>query len=77
MTSENLAVVAKCCDNRRMSADPVQPAVLPEEEATLRPGAIGFIDALVIGLASTSPAYSLAAILGALVALTGLSLIHI
>ena len=25
LTSENLAVVAKCCDNRRMSADPVQP----------------------------------------------------
>jgi amino acid transporter len=73
LTSENLAVVAKCCDNRRMSADPVQPAVLPEEEATLRPGAIGFVDALVIGLASTSPAYSLAAILGALVALTGVN----
>jgi amino acid transporter len=73
LTSENLAVEAKCCDNRRMSADPVQPAVLPEEEATLRPGAIGFIDALVIGLASTSPAYSLAAILGALVALTGVN----
>src|SRR5687768_13924720 len=56
-----------------MSADPVQPAVRPEDEATLRPGAIGFLDALVIGLASTSPAYSLAAILGALVALTGVN----
>jgi amino acid transporter len=54
-----------------MSADPAGRTVLPEEEATLRPGAIGFLDALVIGLASTSPAYSLAAILGALVALTG------
>ncbi|WP_409329230.1 APC family permease [Trujillonella humicola] len=48
------------------------PAVVgPGEEATLRPGAIGFVDALVIGLASTSPAYTLAAIIGALVALAG------
>jgi amino acid transporter len=54
-----------------MSADPAGRTVTPEEEPTLRPGAIGFVDALVIGLASTSPAYSLAAILGALVALTG------
>jgi amino acid transporter len=60
-----------CCDNRRMSAEPADRTVPPVEEATLRPGAIGFVDALVIGLASTSPAYSLAAILGALVALTG------
>jgi len=38
---------------------------------TLKPGAIGFIDALVIGLAATSPAYSLAAVLGPIVALVG------
>jgi amino acid transporter len=56
-----------------MSADSAGPAVSPVEEATLRPGAIGFVDALVIGLASTSPAYSLAAIIGALVALTGVN----
>ena len=56
-----------------MTADPAHPAVRPAEEATLRPGAIGFLDALVIWLASTSPAYSLAAILGALVALTGVN----
>jgi amino acid transporter len=37
-------------------------------EPGLKAGAIGFVDALVIGLASTSPAYSLAAIIGALVA---------
>ncbi|MEX5720525.1 APC family permease [Geodermatophilus maliterrae] len=54
-----------------MQPDPPDPAARPGEEATLRPGAIGFLDALVIGLASTSPAYSLAAIIGALVALTG------
>jgi amino acid transporter len=40
-------------------------------EPELKHGAIGFVDALVIGLASTSPAYSLAAIIGALVALVG------
>ncbi len=45
----------------------------PGDEATLRPGTLGFLDALVIGLASTSPAYSLAAIIGALVALTGVN----
>jgi len=56
-----------------MTADPAHPTVRPAEEATLRPGAIGFVDALVIGLASTSPAYSLAAILGALVALVGVN----
>ena len=33
--------------------------------------AIGFVDALVIGLAATSPAYSLAAVLGPIVALVG------
>jgi len=56
-----------------MTVDPAHPAVRPDEEQTLRPGAIGFLDALVIGLASTSPAYSLAAILGALVAITGVN----
>jgi len=56
-----------------MTVDPAHSAVRPDEEQTLRPGAIGFLDALVIGLASTSPAYSLAAILGALVALVGVN----
>ncbi|MGW9438101.1 APC family permease [Streptomyces sp. NPDC055607] len=37
----------------------------------LKPGAIGFVDALVIGLNSTSPAYSLAAAIGPLVVLVG------
>jgi amino acid transporter len=44
----------------------------PEGPATLKPGAIGFLDALVIGLAATSPAYSLAAVLGPIVALVGI-----
>ncbi|SFF23273.1 APC family permease [Blastococcus tunisiensis] len=48
-----------------MTARPV-PA-----EPTLRPDAVGFLDALVIGLAATSPAYSLAAVLGPVVALVG------
>ncbi|MGY1666524.1 APC family permease [Geodermatophilus sp. SYSU D00696] len=54
-----------------MQPDSADPVVRPGEEATLRPGAIGFVDALVIGLASTSPAYTLAAIIGALVAISG------
>lgn len=41
------------------------------EEVGLKPNAIGFLDALVIGLNSTSPAYSLAAVIGAVVALVG------
>lgn len=45
----------------------------PEEQATLREGAIGFVDALVIGLAATSPAYSLAAIIGPIVVLVGVA----
>ncbi|MGW1729265.1 APC family permease [Streptomyces sp. NPDC002306] len=39
---------------------------------TLRANAIGFIDALVIGLNATSPAYSLAAVIGPIVALVGI-----
>lgn len=49
-----------------MTVRPASPA-----EPTLRPDAIGFLDALVIGLAATSPAYSLAAVLGPVVALVG------
>ncbi|GAA3531130.1 APC family permease [Aeromicrobium panaciterrae] len=41
----------------------------PEEG--LKAGAIGFVDALVIGLNATSPAYSIAAVIGALVAIAG------
>ncbi len=44
-----------------------------DRSATLRPGAIGFVDALVIGLASTSPAYSLAAVIGPIVLLVGVA----
>ena len=43
------------------------------EETRLKAGAIGFVDAMVIGLASTSPAYSLAAIIGAVTALAGVN----
>ncbi|MFD7557149.1 MULTISPECIES: APC family permease [unclassified Streptomyces] len=41
-------------------------------EPGLKANAIGFLDALVIGLNSTSPAYSLAAVLGPIVALVGI-----
>src|SRR4051812_21057162 len=50
-------------------SDPLQDS--GSAEATLKPGAIGFVSSMVIGLASTSPAYSLAAILGPMVALLG------
>ena len=54
-----------------MSEPPAADAVLPEEEAGLKQNAIGFVDALVIGLASTAPAYSLAAVIGIVVVLAG------
>ncbi len=41
------------------------------QRSELKAGAIGFVDALVIGLASTSPAYSLAAVIGAVTAWPG------
>ncbi len=41
------------------------------EQAHLKSDAIGFVDALVIGLAATSPAYSLAAVIGPIAALVG------
>jgi amino acid transporter len=41
------------------------------EEVELDHSAIGFVDALVIGLASTAPAYSLAAVIGTLTVVVG------
>ncbi len=41
------------------------------EQVGLNASAIGFVGALVIGLASTAPAYSLAAVLGTLVVIVG------
>jgi amino acid transporter len=47
------------------------PGTAPDGGVGLKPGAIGFVDSMVIGLAATSPAYSLAAIIGPIVALVG------
>jgi amino acid transporter len=44
----------------------------PEQETGLKANAIGFVDALVIGLASTAPAYSLAAVIGSVAVAVGL-----
>ena len=54
-----------------MAAHPDLPDQRDASGATLKPGAIGFISSMSIGLAATSPAYSLAAIIGPLVALVG------
>ncbi|WP_171107429.1 MULTISPECIES: APC family permease [unclassified Streptomyces] len=48
-----------------------RPAGATTPPPSLQAGAIGFVDALVIGLNSTSPAYSLAAVIGPIVALVG------
>lgn len=47
------------------------PTATAPRPARLKENAIGFFDALVIGLASTSPAYTIAAIIGGLVLYTG------
>ncbi|WP_331719123.1 APC family permease (plasmid) [Streptomyces sp. NBC_00289] len=52
-----------------MTAEDAAPAARP---ASLKANAIGFVDALVIGLNATSPAYSLAAVIGPVVALVGI-----
>lgn len=44
-----------------------------EQQDTLKAGAIGFFDALVIGLAATSPAYSLAAVIAPIALLVGVN----
>ncbi|MFJ3765566.1 APC family permease [Streptomyces sp. NPDC090082] len=49
-----------------------EDAAPPERSVGLRANAIGFVDALVIGLNATSPAYSLAAVIGPVVALVGI-----
>jgi amino acid transporter len=54
-----------------MSATADTPAAPAQEQAELNHGAIGFLDALVIGLASTAPAYSLAAVIGTVTVLVG------
>ena len=43
-----------------------------EEEEGLKAGGIGFIDGLSIGLASTAPAYSLAAVIGSVAVVVGI-----
>jgi amino acid transporter len=53
---------------------PAPPAARAEEtgEKGLKKDAIGFVDGLCVGLASTAPAYSLAAVIGLIVVAVGL-----
>jgi amino acid transporter len=64
---------APAWDIRLVTSEPpaASAAETPSSEVELKHGAISFLDALVIGLASTSPAYSLAAVIGPIVALMG------
>jgi amino acid transporter len=62
------APVAPAADAPAADA-PGEPAA--RGEPALRAGAIGFVSNVAIGVASTAPAYSLAATLGLLVAVTG------
>src|SRR5581483_9481034 len=71
------------CDNRRVpprhpqevpmvtdNASRLEPA--PTADKGLKSGALGLLSSVVIGVASTAPAYSLAATLGFIVAFIGL-----
>ncbi len=49
-----------------------EPAAVETGEKGLKKDAIGFVDGLSIGLASTAPAYSLAAVIGSIVVAAGL-----
>jgi amino acid transporter len=51
--------------------EPGEASAGESPDAGLKAGAIGFFDALVIGLAATSPAYSLAAVIAPIVLLVG------
>ncbi|MFE3324585.1 APC family permease [Streptomyces sp. NPDC059176] len=53
-------------------ADDLTDTSPPTTQVELKHNAIGFLDALVIGINSTSPAYSLAAVIGPIVALVGI-----
>jgi amino acid transporter len=52
----------------RVAVEPIPTT----EKQTLKPNAIGFVGGLVIGLASTAPAYSLAAVIGSVVVVVSL-----
>ncbi|MGK2954247.1 MAG: APC family permease [Solirubrobacterales bacterium] len=54
------------------ASDAASEAAVPGEPAELKKDAISFTDGLVIALASTAPAYSLAAVIGSIVVLVGL-----
>ncbi|HYM63260.1 MAG TPA: APC family permease [Gaiellaceae bacterium] len=56
---------------RTATASASVPAAGHEDETGLKANAIGFVDALVIGLASTAPAYSLAVVIGLITLVVG------
>jgi hypothetical protein len=53
------------------SAETPAPEAKAQGDKGLKKGAIGFVDGLAIGLDSTAPAYSLAAVIGAIVVAVG------
>ena len=55
------------------AAGPQSPNTDAPQREELKRDAIGFVDALVIGLNATSPAYSLAAVIGPIVVLVGVA----
>ena len=54
-----------------MEGTTAAPSAAPSTDPQLKAGAIGYISSVVIGVASTAPGYSLAAVLGGIVAIQG------
>jgi amino acid transporter len=61
-------------ETHSISAVPPDPVPSPSAGKGLKSGAIGAVSNVVIGVSSTAPAYSLAATLGAIVAVKGIGL---
>ncbi|HZO35290.1 MAG TPA: APC family permease [Solirubrobacteraceae bacterium] len=55
-----------------MEGTVVTPSAVPPDEPALKKGAINYVSSVVIGVASTAPGYSLAAVLGLIVAVEGI-----
>jgi hypothetical protein len=54
------------------TTDPADRPAPSDEAQGLKAGAISFLDATVIGLASTAPTYSLAAVIGTVAVVVGI-----
>lgn len=75
MESESESIAARASASAARTGGDAEAAASPPAKSSdkgLKKGAIGFMDGLAIGLDSTAPAYSLAAVIGSIVLVMGL-----